>query len=279
MVNVCYSGNAKMFDGFLISLLSMVRHTKETVHAIILTGDFSSLNPAYVPFNEEQRAFIENTLRLYNKENSVRLIDITPLIEQEFKKCANLKTRFSPYTLLRLFLDQIEDIPDRLLYIDADTIVMKDIKELYDFKMGDCFLAAARDAVGRKWVNVDYCNAGVLLLDMGKIRKTNLFALCRKRVETRFMFMPDQTAINVYFEGRKAFLPCKFNEQVSVKEHTVIRHYCSVMKLWPWLHIINVKQWEVDKMHEVLNDHYSDDILNDYLTLKDQFVKQEQPRI
>ena len=43
-----------------------------------------------------------------------------------------METRFTPYAMLRLFADQLPQIPDRILYIEDDINVRKDISDFYN---------------------------------------------------------------------------------------------------------------------------------------------------
>lgn len=47
-----------------------------------------------------------------------------------------MKTRFPPYAMLRLFADQIEEIPDQILYLDDDIIVRRDLTQFYNQTLG-----------------------------------------------------------------------------------------------------------------------------------------------
>ena len=47
-----------------------------------------------------------------------------------------MKTRFIPYDMLRLFADQIEEIPDQILYLDDDIIVRRDLTQFYNQTLG-----------------------------------------------------------------------------------------------------------------------------------------------
>ena len=52
-VNVLYAGNYKIFDGLLISLLSMVKHTKTPLNVMCLTMDLHELDPRFIPMNKD----------------------------------------------------------------------------------------------------------------------------------------------------------------------------------------------------------------------------------
>lgn len=276
-MNLLYSGNDLMFDGILSSLLSIAKRSEDPVSALILTGDFSELKPKFRPFTQEMGEFIERAINRYSPDSKVRVYEFEGELREEVLRGTNSNGRFSPYTLLRLFADRLDGLPERILYLDADTLAIKDIKPLYEYDLGDCYLGMVRDAVGSIWLHPDYCNAGVILMDYAKVSKTNLLELCREMVAERKMFMPDQTAINTYFQGKIAFMPLGYNDQKRVHEDTVVRHYCDVMRLLPILHVDKVKQWDVERVHSVLRDHSSDDILDEYLLLKQAFLDKKDP--
>ncbi len=257
-----------MFEGIYLSLLSIAMKTKGPINALILTGDFTDIKDNYKPFKEEMALEIEKAIRKYDKASSVRIHEFKDNVLDEIKKSKNIKGRFSPYSMLRLFLDDVEDVPDRLLYLDGDTMANNDITPLYEYDLEDNYLGMAKDATGSIWLVPDYCNSGVILMDYAKIRKTNLFLLCREMIMDRKLWMPDQSAINLYFQGKIAVLPNEFNEQRKTHKDTVIRHFCNVMHLLPILHVAKVKQWEIDKVHDILKDHHFDDVYEEYESLK-----------
>ena len=84
-------------------------------------------------------------------------------------------------TYHRLILDQIlpSDV-NKIIYIDSDTLIFSDIKELYNTDISSFYLGAVLDIGAKKQLkkskqNIDlfYFNAGVLLLNINKIRKEN----------------------------------------------------------------------------------------------------------
>ena len=144
-----------------------------------------------------------------------------------------------------------------------------DIKELYDIDVSNLEFRASHDYLGRTWVKRDYINSGILLMNMDVIRQTQLLDKCRKLVKTKKMYFTDQTALyksKIYFE----YFPneYRFNEQRKVKPDTVVKHFCKGIKWFPFK-VYNVKQWEIDKVHNYLKIHDFDedfDIYKEILT-------------
>ena len=118
MINILLCGNKKVFDGALTELISITNKTKETINCYILTMDLSRLKPEYVCITDEQIDFLNKVVQSKNAENKVTKIDVTDLYEEEFMKCKNESAYCTPYTLLRLLIDKIPNIPDKILYLD-----------------------------------------------------------------------------------------------------------------------------------------------------------------
>lgn len=271
MINVCYSSNSKIFHGIVLSVLSMLQHVKESVTVYLLTMDLTHINPNFKPISKEQAAALEEIVKSYNPENAVVLIDATEKFIAEFSKSKNIKTGYTPYTITRLLLDLIDNIPKKVIHIDVDTMVCSDIKQLYDVDVDGWEVAMVKDIVGHHWVRPSYCNAGVILMNLEEIKKTGLFVKARKRVNKVKMIMPDQSAIN-FLAKRKKILPYKFNEQRTIKPDTVIKHFCKGFKWYgPFFTLYNYKQWDRDAVHEKLGIHDFDGVYEIYDKLDEKY--------
>ena len=271
MIDIIYAGNDLMFDGVLLSTLSMVRRSKEPIHVHFLTMDFTEKNEKFKPFKEEQAHFIEKELRKYNPKFTFSIIDCTEEYNKLLKDNKNEKPVYSPYCTLRLLADQYEEFQGKVIYLDIDTMLYGDIKELFDVDIDGLEFRAAHDYMGRRWVAKDYFNSGVLLLNMDKIKETKLLEKARHLVKTKKMYFTDQTALylsKTHFE----FLPgeYRFNEQRKVKEDTVVKHFCKGIKKFPF-YIYNVKQWEIEKVQNYLKIHEFDEDFEIYKEIKSRY--------
>lgn len=54
-----------------------------------------------------------------------------------------------------------------------------------------------------KKIKFNYINSGVLLLNLKKIRETELFKKAREMCQNKKMFMPDQSSLNKYLLVKK----------------------------------------------------------------------------
>ena len=123
MINLLLCGNKKVFDGALTLLISILNKTKEPLNCYILTMDKTDLKEDFLPINDEQIEFLKEVVKEKNSESEVTKIDVTELYNLEFKGSKNESAYCTPYTLLRLLIDLIPDMPEKLLYLDIDMMV------------------------------------------------------------------------------------------------------------------------------------------------------------
>lgn len=267
MINLMLCGNDRVFDGMLIALISISKHTKEALNVYLMTMDLTDVDKAFKPITEKDRQIIEKKLKERNNESKVTLVDETKIYKEEMIKNVNKKTHYTPYIFLRLLSDKIEILPDKILYLDTDIVCYRDISELYNIDISNYEIAAARDFIGRKWINRNYLNSGVVLMNLDNIRKKHSFEKCRKMCMNKRMVLPDQTALNKCCEN-KFILEDKYNEQYKRKEETVIRHFSMQLLYFPIIRPRNIKPWEIDKMHNVMKINDYDDIYEEFVETK-----------
>lgn len=271
MINLLLCGNEKVFDGALTELISITNRTKEAVNCYIFTADLTRIKPEYTAIKDEQVEFLNKVVKDKNPENQVTKIDVTEIYEKEFKKCVNEGAYCTPYTLLRLLADLIPEMPDKLLYLDIDIMAGGDISTLYNIDIEEYEYAAVKEKYGCWLIRPDYINAGMLLLNMKKIKETGLLEKARERIKTKKMLFADQDAI-FWSTTKKKLLPRIYNEQAKFnKKDTVICHFCKRLLLLPYPHTENFKQWHVEEVHKVLKCYYFDKDLEEYMKLKEEF--------
>lgn len=277
MINVLFCGNKAVFDGVLTTTLSIVKRTetKEAFNFYIFTMDVSHLKEQYVPIDDKTVAFLEKVVKKYNSENKVTKIDVTSYYMKDFSGCPNESAYCSPYTLIRLFADLIPNIPDRLLYLDCDIMFNKDITLLYNLDIEDYEFAAAPDHYGKYLIRPDYINAGVCLFNIKKCKETNLFEKARELIKQKKWTFADQDAL-WHAVTKKKILAQKYNDQKFLHpKSTIVRHFSKRLFYLPYPHTDNVKQYHVTKVHKIFGYDQFDDILYEYITLKNIFENKE----
>lgn len=261
-----FAGNSKVYDGLLIASLSIVKHCKEPITVFVLTMDLTEKDDSYLAINNEQIETLNKIYRSVNSDSSVLAIDVRDLYLSQLYNSPNEMTSYTPYALLRLLAEYIGDIPDKVLYLDADIVASGDISTLYNINVDKYEIAGVRDYYGRFFFYPNYLNSGVLLMNMKKIRQTKMLSNALNMCKSKKVFLPDQTAINKYARKKK-FLPPKFNEQKKLKDDTIIRHFSMTIKFFPKFRTQNIKPWNIDKVHSVLGITEFDDILDEYIRI------------
>jgi len=275
MINVLFCGNSGVFDGVLTCALSIFKRsaTKEPFHFMLFTMDLHDLRKDYTPISDEQVAFFDTVIKSYNPENTVVKTDITPLYDKEFRNSPNEQCYCSPYTLIRLFADEVDNVPDKFLYLDCDIMFNRDIQLLYSIDVSAYEYAAANDHYGKYLLNPGYINAGVILFNMKRCRETKIFTKARELIKVKKLVFADQSAL-IRSTTKRKLLAQKFNDQKFLHKHTVIRHFSRRLFYLPYPHIDNIKQWQVTKVHKVFRYFVFDDILFEYIYLKTKFERE-----
>jgi lipopolysaccharide biosynthesis glycosyltransferase len=125
------------------------------------------------------------------------------------------RDHISSATFYRLALPRIAPADaERIIYLDSDLVAVRNIRELWRTDMRGCAIAAVYDAwidavaFGQQWQldasPGDYFNAGVLLIDLARIRAEGLFDEARDFLianKPALSFM-DQDALNHTFWKR-----------------------------------------------------------------------------
>lgn len=275
MINLLLCGNEKVFDGALTQLISITNRTNETLNCYIFTMNLERLNPNFKSITDKQVAFLNEVVKSKNAENKVTKIDVTELYEKEFYKCANENAYCTPYTLLRLLADLVENIPDKLLYLDIDMMAADDISKLYNIDVSNYEYAAVKEKYGCWIIRPDYINAGMLLFNMKKIKETKLLEKARNLIKTKKMLFADQDAI-FWSTTKKLIIPRIYNEQSKFnKKDTVICHFCKRLMFLPYPHTENYKQWNVEEIHKYLKCYSFDADLDEYIKLKKIYKERE----
>ena len=107
MIELLYSGNAKMFPGIMISVVSAAENTRRPLSVTLLTMDLRDEDPAFAPLTAEQAKAIEMAAGRKNPDVAVRVLDCAALYRERIAATSNAATSYSPYCFLRLFADRL----------------------------------------------------------------------------------------------------------------------------------------------------------------------------
>jgi lipopolysaccharide biosynthesis glycosyltransferase len=105
---------------------------------------------------------------------------------------------------------------DKLIYLDGDTIILKDLNEMYELPFNDNYILGFLDVLsnGVDFLGIQsekYINSGVILLNLDKIRNDNkIYDIINIADSKKVLPGLDQTIINYVFYPKIGILPSKF---------------------------------------------------------------------
>ncbi len=267
-MNIIYCGDKNTIHGVLLSIMSILDHNKGEIHFYLVTMESKDLKIQGI--TDSSVKFLNDLVKKTNKKSFVKKYDIT----QEFLSeppTRNMCTRFTPCCMLRLYVDKT-DLPDKFLYLDYDVLCRKNLDELYNMDISDYEFAGALDYYG-KWfyakkhlIKFDYVNSGVLLMNKKKCMETGLLQKCREMCATELLMLPDQSALNKIAKHKK-IIPFIYNEQKTLHEKTVLQHFSTTFRFFPYFHTQSIKPWHEEKLHKVLKIFEYDDLLERFKKL------------
>ncbi len=181
-----------------------------------------------------------------NKIKSLQNLDkqhntnITPMLINNTFSSSNLHGGFSIETLFRLYLPSLLENIDKVIYLDPDLVVMKDLADLYNTDLENYYVAGVKDLIclnliksqkqiqyknkKMSWVNYykaiglketqfyNYLQAGVLVFNLKKIREDNKQNAMVDAIQAHgYLFFNDQDAINIAFKDSIKYLDIRYN--------------------------------------------------------------------
>ena len=158
--------------------------------------------------------------RIYEKLNEIHEF------EYEFIKMNNTDfdglvhdVRVGISALYRLKLPSLVN-DDKIIYLDSDLVVLKDIKELWEYDINDYLVAAVEDKYAEVMAchaNLEpdevYFNSGVMIMNLKKFREHGLEKKIFDKLKTNDTYS-DQDVLNDLCRKQVLYLPLKYNLMV-----------------------------------------------------------------
>lgn len=165
---------------------------------------------------------------------------------------------------LRLMIPELIH-EDKVLYLDSDIIIIKDLSELYDTPFEGAFIIGALEhlQIATKfkiptYPNEPYINTGMMLMDINALRSANFFEKCIE-IHLQYkdiIFAMDQCVINKFAEGKKKIVGNEWNQLIlahmfnrtkfekSIEGKTAVVHFAGPIKPWmEWSNAYMTEFW------------------------------------
>ena len=246
LINIAMASDNNYTYPLIVAMTSLVENKNADTKIdfyIMISGDFLPENKAKI-------------MSFQNKYNNctITLIDMKDKLNDIYT--SRHITEASYYRLMLPFL-----LPnlDKVLYLDSDTIICKDVSDLYNHDLDNYYLAGVLDVCccGSNMVNVrrrraetekdffietfgdecykkQYVNAGVLLFNLSKIRTDKRHIEFIENAKMYNHMYHDQDVLNFVCFGRILILPDVYNKRArfATPNNQAVIHYASKIKPW-----------------------------------------------
>lgn len=123
----------------------------------------------------------------------------------------NMGSKFTYMAMMRAALAKEFPEYDRILSLDVDLYAEKNISELWNLPIDECFFAASREAHRSNGTFI-YTNCGVNLQNTKKLRETGKVDELIHILNTRKYTYLDQDVFSIYCQGYIYNMPSEYNK-------------------------------------------------------------------
>ena len=217
IIPVVYSTNSKYFNLLYVSLFSLISNTSSNLDIYILYSKLS-----------KKKINLLNKLKSNNIK--INLININNyLINNNFY----ISSYITKEAYFRLYIGKIINY-SKIIYLDTDTIINFDIKELYNINLNNKVLGCVLDyniKLDKNYYNYlkelginNYFNSGVLLINNDLYLKTD------EEIKEAFSILNkyklkyhDQDILNIYYKEKTLILSKKYNYNIDLCSNSNIK--------------------------------------------------------
>lgn len=227
-----------------------VKYTMVSMKSIMENADRSRKYHIYILHMGITEAIQAKVLAMADEEFAIDFVDVTDKMRSIADKLP-IRDYYSNTTYFRLFIPDMFPQYRKALYIDSDTIVVGNIAELYDHKLGKLYAGVCPDRVvaqtdilgdyvekvlGVK--RVRYFNAGVMLMNCSQFRENHLLDEFLEMLHIYlFVVAQDQDYLNLICKNQVLYMEPKWNAQVfgelaCPEEEVGLFHFNMAAKPW-----------------------------------------------
>ena len=227
-----------------------VKYTMFSMKSIMENADRSRKYHIYILHMGITEATQAKVLAMADEEFAIDFVDVTDKMKSIADKLP-IRDYYSNTTYFRLFIPDMFPQYRKALYIDSDTIVVGNIAELYDHKLGKLYagvcpdrVVAQTDILGdyvEKVLGVKrtrYFNAGVMLMNCSQFRENHLLDEFLEMLHVYlFVVAQDQDYLNLICKNQVLYMEPKWNAQVfgelaCPEEEVGLFHFNMAAKPW-----------------------------------------------
>lgn len=235
-MHVAFCCNSAYLDCTTVAIYSLLSHAKSHVTVNLIVHDV-------------QNSAIEAIQSLVDGANaSLKVIHVSNFDQHNWKKSAY----WNEANYLRLMIPNLIQ-EDKVLYLDSDLIVTRDLSELYETPFDGAWVVGALEyphLAAKYQIPIKpgepIINTGVMLMNLDALRQVSFFEKCieiHHQYKAQIVWM-DQCVINKCTEGRKKIVSNQWNQLIhahlfnrasfasTISGKNAILHFSGPIKPW-----------------------------------------------
>lgn len=229
---------------------NFIKYVAVSIKSIIKNSDKNYFYRFYILNTGVSDKYRDSLIPQENENYEIIFSDVTDKLKTVTKSLP-LRDYYSKTTYFRLFISDMFPEYDKVIYIDGDTVAVKDISELYLTDIKDNYVGAVREKVMadtevfgnyvEKVLGIDryaYFNAGILLINSKKFREKQMLSkFCSLLSEYDFVVTQDEDYLNLMFKDRVTYLDPAWNAEIynglpCAESDVAVFHYIMTSKPW-----------------------------------------------
>lgn len=224
-IAIAFASDNKYVKYMSVAIRSLIDNMSKEYNYDIVILENSIIN--------KNKKILTNMCKDY-KNVSIRFVDMEHIYKNYNKKEFYVSKHVTLATYNRLFIPDIFEKYEKVIYLDGDIIIQGDLVDLYSTNLDNYLIAGIRDMPTGAWLPYEswhnskgekylqsylglksldhYINAGVILYNINECRKLNFLNLCLEKL--RWLKKPerhDQDVINAACEGKIKYLDYRYN--------------------------------------------------------------------
>ena len=230
---IAMSCTENWYHYLMVDIYSLITTTKniKKIYLLLSTND------------SKQIPYLDDIMNKYKIE--IILVNIKDFLEEKINKITfNGNTPYTSFCFSKILLSNFVR-EDKVLYIDTDAIVRKDISNVWKYDISNYYVAGVKDIGIEERGNLDelnysgkYINSGFVLFNLKKIREDGIEDKWFDVISNRKLRFPDQDAINLVCANKILYLPQMYNVCYGVTQYIAnydlakVFHFAGIKEDW-----------------------------------------------
>ena len=258
------------------------------IASLLDNGSEENYYKIYILTTSLKQENIDRILKLKTPNSSIKFVSLAKELDK-LTDLFHLRDYYSKETYYRIFIPNLLPQYKKVLYLDCDIVILKDVAELYNTSLHRDYVAAVQEEVMLTYdvfgnyvekndgINRnEYFNAGILLINCQKFREK---LMAEKFVDllNRYTFrvVQDEDYLNVLCKGHVKWLPLGWNktsyQNDSFDENELkLVHYKIIWRPWKYK---NVKYEEYFWKYAQKTDFYEQ-----LLNMRDTYSEEKKQK-